>query len=221
MLEHNPDKPVEIMKFQHTFETPLDKAKWLINDFCETEYHDEADFSDLHNVGIAYTTITDDEVPVQVTADLIDYKITYEFDGEVFNVEQYDSIENMIENGLTGLDFNELVSVPDSVIEKHTAKNEQTIISPEIEASSDIDKPLFTDSAVIEEIQRNEHSDTPFWETPDIQGEQLTLFGDSEPLTALKPAKEKPKSEFAKGPVVNGVQVYEALQRKLIVEQAL
>ncbi|MFQ7466725.1 MAG: YodL domain-containing protein, partial [[Clostridium] leptum] len=38
MLEHNPDKPVEIMDFQRTFETPLDKAKWLINDFCEAEY---------------------------------------------------------------------------------------------------------------------------------------------------------------------------------------
>lgn len=76
-------------------------------------------------------------------------------------------------------------------------------------------------NAVLEYLDEKQHSDTPFWETPDIQGEQLTLFGDSEPLTALKPAKEKPKSEFAKGPVVNGVQVYEALQRKLIVEQAL
>lgn len=81
MLEHNPDKPVEIMDFQRTFETPLDKAKWLINDFCEAEYREEADFSDLHNVGLAFTTLTDDELPIQVTADLVDFKITYEFDG--------------------------------------------------------------------------------------------------------------------------------------------
>ena len=219
MLEHTPDKPVEIMDFQRTYETPLDKAKYLINNFCESEYDSQADFSNLHEIHIAYTTLTDDELPIQITADLIDFKITYEFDGEVFSTEEYSDIEDMIENGLTGLDFNELVSVPDSVIEKHTAKNEQTI--EQMSDSEDIDKPLFTDAAVIDEIQRNEYSDTPFWETPDIQGEQLTLFGDSEPLTALKPAKEKPKSEFAKGPVVNGVQVYEALQRKLIVEQAL
>ena len=44
MLEHNPDKPVEIMNFQRNFETPLDKAKWLINDFCEAEYREGADF---------------------------------------------------------------------------------------------------------------------------------------------------------------------------------
>lgn len=35
MLEHDPDKPVEIMDFLRTFETPLDKAKWLINDFAK------------------------------------------------------------------------------------------------------------------------------------------------------------------------------------------
>lgn len=50
-----------------------------------------------------------------MTADLVDFKITYEFDGEVYNTEQYDSIEDMIENGLTGLDFSDLISVPDEV----------------------------------------------------------------------------------------------------------
>jgi len=294
MLEHNPDKPVEIMDFQRTFETPLDKAKWLINDFCEAEYREEADFSDLHNVGLAFTTLTDDELPIQVTADLVDFKITHEFDGEVYNTEQYDSIEDMIENGLTGLDFSDLVSVPDEVIDRHMGKDEQTvdlmsdaadisdtsssaddvpavtlkykgdaesldeikdkalslgatvivdnaegIISidtyenhqAEIDGaayelglmavddapavSEDIDKPLFTDAAVIEEIQRSEDDDVPFWEKPDIEGEQLSLFGDPEPLTASKPAPEKPKSEFAKGPVVDGVQVYEALAAEI------
>ena len=300
MIEHNPDKPVEIMDFQRTFETPLDKAKWLINDFCEAEYREEADFSDLHSVGLAFTTLTDDELPIQVTADLVDFKITHEFDGEVFDTEQFDSIEDMIENGLTDLDFSDLVSVPDEVIERHTGKNEQTVelmsdaadaadisspaddvpavtlkykgdaesldeikdkalslgatvivdnaegiisidtyadhtaeldtlayelgvmavddapavATPEQE-TADIDKPLFTDTAVIDEIQRNENADVPFWEMPEAQGEQLSLFGDPEPLTVSKPAPEKPKSEFAKGPVVDGVQVYEALAAEI------
>lgn len=300
MLEHNPDKPVEIVDFQRTFETPLDKAKFLINDFCEAEYREGADFDDLHNVGLAFTTLTDDELPIQVTADLVDFKITYEFDGEVYNTEQYDNIEQMIENGLTGLDFSDLVSVPDEVIEHHTGKDEQTvdlmsdaadaadISSPAEDVPSvtlkykgdaesldeiknkalslgatvivdnaegvisidtyadhtaeldtlayelgvmavddvpaaatpaqetvDIDKPLFTDAAVIDEIQRNENADVPFWEMPEAQGEQLSLFGDPEPLTASKPAPEKPKSEFAKGPVVDDVQVYEALAAEI------
>lgn len=300
MLEHNPDKPVEIMDFQRTFETPLDKAKWLINDFCEAEYREGADFSNLHNIGLAFTTLTDDELPIQVTADLVNFKITHEFDGEVFDTEQFDSIEDMIENGLTDLDFSDLVSAPDEVIERHTGKDEQTVdlmsdaadvsdtsspaenvpsvtlkykgdaesldeikdkalslgatvivdnaeciisidtyenhtseldllayelgvmrvndasaVETPVEDTAVIDKPLFTDETVIDEIQRNEQDDVPFWENPDIEGEQLSLFGDSEPLTASNTEKEKSKSEFSKGPVVDGVQVYEALAAEI------
>lgn len=223
MLEHNPDKPVEIMDFQRIFETPLDKAKWLINDFCEAEYHNGADFSDLHNIGLAFTTLTDDELPIQVTADLVDFKITHEFDGEVFDTEQFDSIEDMIENGLTELDFSDLVSVPDEVIDRHTSKAEQAVelmsdasaVETPAQDTADIDKPLFTDETVIDEIQRNEQDDVPFWEKNDIEGEQLSLFGDAEPLTASKSVSQKPKSEFAKGPVVDSVQVYEALAAEI------
>ena len=300
MLEHNPDKPVEIMDFQRTFETPLDKAKWLINDFCEAEYREGADFDDLHNVGLAFTTLTDDELPIQVTADLIDFKITHEFDGEVFDTEQFDSIEDMIENGLTDLDFSDLVSVPDEVIERHTGKDEQTvelmsdaadvadISSPAEDVPSvtlkyksdaesldeikdkalslgatvivdnaegvisidtyadhkdkldnlayelgvmsvddvpftdaptketeeiDDDAPLFADDDVIEQIQADEKADIPFWEKPDIEGEQLSLFGDPEPIQSKAP--DKAKSEFAPGPVVDGVQVFEALAAEI------
>ena len=119
MLEHNPDKPVEIMDFQRTFETPLDKAKWLINDFTVSEFEQEEDFADLHNIGLAFTTLTDDELPIQVTADLIDLKITYEFDGEVFKTEEYSDIEEMIENGLTGLDFDDLIFKTVVLFRKH------------------------------------------------------------------------------------------------------
>lgn len=223
MLEHNPDKPVEIMDFQRIFETPLDKAKWLINDFCEAEYHNGADFSDLHNIGLAFTTLTDDELPIQVTADLVDFKITHEFDGEVFDTEQFDSIEDMIENGLTELDFSDLVSIPDEVIDRHTSKAEQAVelmsdasaVETPAQDTADIDKPLFTDETVIDEIQRNEQDDVPFWEKNDIEGEQLSLFGDAEPLTASKSVSQKPKLEFAKGPVVDSVQVYEALAAEI------
>ncbi len=96
----------------------LEEAKRLINEFTLAEYEQESDFSDLHNVGLAYTTLTDFELDVQVTADLVDFKITYEFDGEVYNTEQYDSIENMLKS-LECLDFSELVYVPDEVVERH------------------------------------------------------------------------------------------------------
>ena len=63
----------------------------------------------------------------------VDFKITYEFDGEVYNTEQYDNIEDMIENGLTGLDFSDLVSVPDDVSVTGIGNNSISyIISPSL-----------------------------------------------------------------------------------------
>lgn len=103
---------------EQIYEDSLEKAKELINDFCVDEYGEGADFTDLHDVGIAYTTYTDDEKEFQVTADLIDCKITYEYDGETVKTEQYKDIDDMVKNGLTGLDFNELVSLPDNISDK-------------------------------------------------------------------------------------------------------
>ena len=104
--------------YEQISENALEKAKELINDFCVDEYGEGADFTDLHDVGIAYTTYTDDEKEFQVTADLIDCKIIYEYDGETVKTEQYKDIDDMVKNSLTGLDFDELVSLPDNINDK-------------------------------------------------------------------------------------------------------
>lgn len=219
MREHNHDKPVEIMDFQRDFETPLDKAKYLINDFCESEYGSPADFSDLHNVSLAYTTLTDDELSIQVTADLVDSKITYEFDSEIFNIEQYENIENMIENGLTGLDFSDLVSVPESVIEKYTAKDEQTITTPEIEKSAETeitdDTPLFDESIIAEaglgfvpdkELESSGNNEQNY--------EQLTLFGEPEPINKSAPTQNYTPIQY--GEPVADVNRFEELHKEIM-----
>ena len=100
-------------------ERTLEKAKKLINDFCDKEYGSTGDFNDLHNVSLAYTTLTDDELPIQVTADLVDFKITFELNGEKYNEEKYNSLEDLIDYELSNLDFDELVYVPDRVLEKY------------------------------------------------------------------------------------------------------
>ena len=133
----------------------LEEAKRLINEFAVAEYEQESDFSDLHNIGLAYTTLTDYELDVQATADLIDFKITYEFDGEVYNTDQYDSIGSMIE-ALKYLSFAELVYVPDEIIERHlenicdsdnsTTKEEKVVRIGKVNyAASDSDFTIYDD----------------------------------------------------------------------------
>ncbi|MFR7556636.1 MAG: LPD11 domain-containing protein, partial [Hominenteromicrobium sp.] len=89
----------------------LEIAKEFINDFCEAEYGSPADFSDLEKVGIAYTTVTDEEIPIQVNADLVHYRIERYLDGQFLERRQYESLDELIQNELAELDFDQLTSV--------------------------------------------------------------------------------------------------------------
>ncbi|MDE6833426.1 MAG: hypothetical protein K2J39_04160, partial [Ruminococcus sp.] len=82
---------------------------------------------------------------------------------------------------------------------------------------SDIDRPLFTDADVIEEIEKSENStdNRPFWETPDVSGEQLSMFDDPVPISKNK--QPEPKEEtFAEGLFVGNVNRYTALHDEII-----
>lgn len=89
----------------------LEIAKEFINDFCVAEYGSPADFSDLEKVGIAYTTVTDEEIPIQVNADLVHYRIERYLDGKFLERRQYESLDELIQNELAELDFDQLTSV--------------------------------------------------------------------------------------------------------------
>ena len=103
----------------------LEIAKEFINDFCEAEYGSPADFSDLEKVGIAYTTVTDAEIPIQVNADLVHYRIERYLDGQFLERRQYESLDELIQNELAELDFNDLVSVSDEELESIGVTPEQ------------------------------------------------------------------------------------------------
>lgn len=95
----------------------LEQAKELIDQFCQEEYDSYADFSDLENVGIAYTTVTDEEIPIQVNVDLVNYRVERYLDGQFLERRQYDSLESLIQNELTDLTFDDLISVSEEELE--------------------------------------------------------------------------------------------------------
>lgn len=103
----------------------LEIAKEFINDFCVAEYGSPADFSDLEKVGIAYTTVTDEEIPIQVNADLVHYRIERYLDGQFLERRQYESLDELIQNELAELDFDDLISVSDEELESIGATPEQ------------------------------------------------------------------------------------------------
>lgn len=96
----------------------LEKAKTLITAFCAEEYNSEPDFSDLRKVDIAYTTITDEEVPVQVSVDLVDFRLDRSIDGIIVDSRKYDTLKELTEQELFDPDFDELVAFSEEQLAK-------------------------------------------------------------------------------------------------------
>ena len=97
----------------------LERAKGLISDFCRSEYGSEADFSDPAKIVVAYTTVTDDEIPVQVNIDLVNYRLERYLDDEHLETRQYASLQELITNELENLDFSDLIHVSDEDVEQY------------------------------------------------------------------------------------------------------
>ena len=95
----------------------LEQAKNLINSFCFGEFGNATDFTKLSSVNIAYTTITDAEIPIQVTLDLERYYLMRTLDGHVIDKEEYDTFQDFYENCLEVLNFDDLVYVTDEQLQ--------------------------------------------------------------------------------------------------------
>ena len=97
----------------------MERAKGLISDFCRSEYGSEADFSDPAKIGVAYTTVTDDEIPIQANIDLVNFRLERYLNDEHLETRQYSSLQELVSNELESLDFSDLIHVSDEDIAQY------------------------------------------------------------------------------------------------------
>lgn len=112
---------------QGGLETSLEKAMRLISEFCEKEYDSPADFSDLRNIGVGYTTITDEEIDVQASVDLMRFSLNRSVGGIIVDRRKYDSLDDLIQKELEHLSFEDLIDfTPEQLaqVEVHGWDNE-------------------------------------------------------------------------------------------------
>ena len=119
-------------------EKQFETAKNLINEFCLEEYDSPADFSNLSKIGIAYTTVTDDELPIQVDVNLENFTVEKYIDNVLVDTEYYYNLSNITEKFLQNLNFDELVYVTEQQIE--TAINAQPQEQPLSEYLAELHK---------------------------------------------------------------------------------
>lgn len=180
----------------------LEQAKELIDQFCQEEYDSYADFSDLENVGIAYTTVTDEEIPIQVNVDLVNYRVERYLDGQFLERRQYDSLESLIQNELTDLTFDDLISVSEEELESIGASQDDYHLLSRLKADCDYylgaggraEKHLWADSVEAQITKMRELYDVlpekPEWLTEqDIDNYESQMTGGPE---LSQPQKEEP-----------------------------
>ena len=119
----------------------MERAKGLISDFCQSEYGAEPDFSDPAKIGIAYTTITDDEIPIQVNIDLVKFRLERDLNDEHLETRQYSSLQDLIANELEILDFSDLVHASDEDIEQYHWHNREEATEKALETVESVSLP--------------------------------------------------------------------------------
>lgn len=94
-----------------------------LNEFSEDEFDNQTTFETLDNVGLVYSTITDFEIPLQVSVDLVDCKIKYyldEFpkeDSIIAKVDDYDSLSDLAKD-IENSSFDDWLTVYDLPADK-------------------------------------------------------------------------------------------------------
>ena len=114
-----PPQGVEIIDSPY-LKSSLDIAKEMIDEYSREEFErDEgADYSNLSEVNVAYTTTEDDKHEIQANVNLVDFRIETLVDGTVIRTEQFDSLEDMTERGLKNLSFDDLVYLSEEELER-------------------------------------------------------------------------------------------------------
>lgn len=110
----------------------IEEARRLINEYCQAEFGENAEYEDLEHVGLAFTTVGDnDDYAIEAEADLVHFAINRSIDGELIESRKYDSMEQLISNELQSLDFSELTSVDEQTLAEYehrqAAEEEKTV----------------------------------------------------------------------------------------------
>ncbi|MCD8198531.1 MAG: SNF2-related protein [Lachnospiraceae bacterium] len=105
--------------------SPLDRAKELLDEYCMEEFGEPVDLSDMSRIGIGYTTITDEDIPIEASVNLEDFKLERYLNGVLFDTRQYGSLEELVSKELEYLDFDKLMDATDDEIEEVMAQTSE------------------------------------------------------------------------------------------------
>lgn len=158
----------------------LDMAKKYIGDYLDSEFSSEADFSDMKHISIGYTEIGSEEQgdhSLQMEADLENYSVSYFIDDELAKTEHYDSLEQMNRDHLSVLNFEDMLNVGTTELDRILEEKEKNVPVTAVLAVSQYDTSrYYIANDITEEAVRNAiaNSDKLFMDLCALGGTQIT-----------------------------------------------
>ena len=104
-----PATPAEETIAEESPDPDMQEAIDLINAYCHEEFDSDADFSDLSHVDLAFSHTEDHEHSVEVSADLMAFRMVYAVDSEIVATIDCSNLAEL-NKYLANLDFAEMIS---------------------------------------------------------------------------------------------------------------
>ena len=119
------DPPPQGFEVIDMAQAQLERSKWLINSYCMEIFEQEADFSDLSHVPLAFSSTSDSAHTVEISADLVSFRLSYLVDNSEVASIQCAGFRDLNEF-LANLDFDEMVAFAEEEYNKQQTQKQQT-----------------------------------------------------------------------------------------------
>ena len=166
----------------------LDKAKYLIDSYCQEVFGQDADYSDLSHVDLAYGSTSDSLHTVEIFADLSAFRLVYQVDKETVHEISCNSLQELNEY-LANLEFDTMIAHAE---ERYQAGLEDTfddidpeqirqnlvqrgIVNGEVVDPDALENDLFIQQVVADAEAAQEQSTVPIPPQPKPKRERITF----------------------------------------------
>ena len=137
------DPPPQGFQVIDMAQAQLERARWLINAYCMEVFEQEADFSDLSHVPLAFSSTSDSAHTVEISADLVSFRLSYLVDDAEAASIQCAGFRDLNEF-LANLDFDEMVAFAEDEYNKQQTQKKQT----EVQQTEDDPLPEIDPAAI-------------------------------------------------------------------------
>lgn len=170
---------------QSEYDSLLKHATEILSEYTIREFGTD-DFElpdDLSKINVAYTTTEDEKHELTANVNLVDFRIETKIDDTVVRTEQYDSLQDIVENGLDGMEFDDLIYVSDEELapfyEEHDELDDvdPTVIRQQLEDAGIVNGELVDEDKLNSDpfIQQVMADAEAVADNSDLIGQKLTL----------------------------------------------